>query len=432
MSYNRKKNNSKVKAFNILNDKIMSIGKSNNINYKKPISRHDNVTPNYVFEIIGLMKNYHPMDLFKTIVIAETWLENINNFVKFSLLFELYFSIELKDFGNKRIIEYKDFSEILKNIYKIVPHNPMIEDFYPVADWGEIKYSLDGKSYKILYGSPLTDNYSYLKAFEICYFNNEQAYQDLKNIIEIQDNLIESVVQEKIEDKEDKDLYIPTESFRNEMLFWLEKNDIKNDNKELNISNGEMQISNNNFYDRYQNAEVNLYCYFSYENKLYPFSIRNHIAVLVEKYDLIKTNILSNTVNNLSQFLFKNMERLICHNFKIRTRKSIFPYVFSGVFQSRAQTYFVLHIDEQGLNNLNNLIGKIKEIMSEPQWGIQVLYTTQVLQPKGVDGRQLNFNNLKIIIVLPSLTTKDRFLSKVKEKNIELVSVNEFISRSLS
>ena len=88
------------------------------------------------------MREYNPIDIFKTILIAESWVPNINHFIKFSLLFEIFFTISKEDFIGKRIKNYNDFSFFLNRVFKILPHNPIIEDFYPVGDWGEVKFQL--------------------------------------------------------------------------------------------------------------------------------------------------------------------------------------------------------------------------------------------------------------------------------------------------
>ena len=423
------KTKSKSVAFDILNEKMMMMG-----NPKKSIPK---VTPNnekkiaipsYINEITDLLKKFHPLDLFKTILIAETYIDNINGYVKFSLLFEIFFSIKLEEFDEERITSYEDFSKVLLSIYKIVPHNAMVEDFYPIDDWGQVKYQLGEKSYKILYGSCLTDSYSYLKSFELFYSHNKQAYNDLKNVVENQNNLLSSINQKVSEAGYSSSLSIPSMDFRDEMLKWLEEINHKNINEDLVINNGMFSVPNKDFYSRYMNGEVNLYCYFKYENKIYPFSIRNHICVLVEKYYSKNVDFLNNTANKISLFLDENIKKLICGSFRIRTEKSVFEYMFSGVLESRNKTYFILPLNSEDLNKLPLLIKKIKSVMSDPDWGIQKAYSAHGFQPRDIDGGILTFKKIRIIIVLTELTTRNHLLPQITEENIEITSINEFIA----
>lgn len=431
MAINKKKHKTKSKsvAFDILNEKMMTMG-----NPKKSIPKVTSnnekkiVIPSYINEIKDLLKKFHPLDLFKTILIAETYIENVNGFVKFSLLFEVFFSINLEEFGHERITSYEDFSRVLISIYKIIPHNEMIEDFYSIDDWGQVKYQLGDKSYKILYGSCLTDSYSYFKSFELCYSHNKQAYNDLKNVVENQDNLLSNVNQKVSKSRYSSELSIPSIDFRDQMLNWLENVNTNNDNEDLIITNGVFLNHNKDFYSRYMDGEVNLYCYFKYEDRLYPFSIRNHICVLVEKYHLRNIDVLNNTSNKISLFLDKNIKKLICGNFRIRTEKSIFENMFSGVLESGDKTYFILPLNSDELTKLASLIGKIKNIMSDPDWGIQKPYTNYGFQPRDIEGGVLTFQKIRIIVVLTELTTRNHLIPQITEDNIEITSINEFIA----
>ncbi|WEI13321.1 hypothetical protein PX667_04055 [Acinetobacter soli] len=173
------------------------------------------------------MREYHPIDVFKTILIAESWVPNINHFIKFSLLFEIFFTISKDDFIGKRIENYEDFSFFLTKVFKVLPHNPMMEDFHPVGDWGEVKLQLGGKSYKIFYGSPLSDNYGFLKGFEISYLNNAQAMEDFKQIIEIQNSLISTINILVEKNNENDKLEIPNNIFWLKMMDWIDNFKIK-------------------------------------------------------------------------------------------------------------------------------------------------------------------------------------------------------------
>jgi len=426
---NKKTSQSKFNAFQQMNEKLMSLGGVNEEKkpkIKKSIGKEKEV-PDYVKKIVDIFEKFHPLDLFKTLLIAETYLENINHYVKFSLLFDIYFSIKVQKFGEKRIQSYEDFSNVLKVIYCETPHNPMVEDFYPIADWGTVKYQHHGIVYQILYGSCLTDTYSYFDVFAL-FYNDNQSVEDLKNILKLQNNLILSVDQNNDVIDREQNLCVPDENFRNKMLEWLNNVNIENNNESLNVSNGENTDGGFDFYSRYMNAEVNPYCYFKYENKLYPFSLRNQIVVLVEYYNDKNNVSLNDKAMRISEFLKRNLKRLLCGSFRIRTLKNILNIMFSGVFQSGNHTYFILPLDSDNLNNLKSIINKIKNIMSDPNWGIQKAYSQNGLQPRDVDGGRLTFDKIRILVILPELTTRNLLVPIIDETNIEFSSINEFVS----
>lgn len=426
MSKKRNNNNKNAKkfAFNLLNDKIFEFAKPQSSTTKKINKEHEYIDiSKQINDLKKILTEYHPLDIFKTLLIAETWLGNIDEYIKFSLLFNIYFSIKLNDFGDKKVNTYDEFHHVLQKIYKKVPHNPAVEDFSPIADWGEVKYQYKENVYNIFFGSCLTDSYSYIKAFENLYSNNGKALKDLENIIKIQNDLVKKV--NNVENIEKK-LSIPDENFRKNMLNWIENIDIKNHNKSLIIKNGENLTPNIDFYSKYMNAEVNPHLYFEFENKLYPFSIRNHIPVLIEKYNENKKPDLKNTAKNISLFLNKNLKRILCDNFIIRTDEKVLNLTFSSVFQSRDKVYFVLALDNENLQNINSILRKIKTIMSNFDWGLQKPYSLKKIQPIDNNGNLLTYDKIGIIIILPELTTRNHLVPFTKDNNIEITSLNEF------
>lgn len=419
----------KGKIFDLFNNKMMEIGNQNNIKNSISNINAEKIIPvqKYEIDLIKIMKQYHPIDIFKAILIAESWIPNLNHFIKFSLLFEIFFTINKEDFIGEKIESYNDFSDFLAEIFMILPHNPSVEDFYPVGDWGDVKYQFGGKSYKFFYGSPLSDNYGFLKGFEISNLNNTKAIADFKKIIEIQNSLI-STVNIKVESNNEVDkLKIPSVGFWRDMLDWIDSCNIENVNNKLVVENGESR-KNKDFYERYLEADVNPYCYYKYNEIIYPFSLRNHVAVIVENY-YAKGNLSSEIISlNISNFLKDNINGLLCGSFKVRNNLKILPYNFCGAFQSENNTYFIncLTIDE--LSNIQSIKNNLKKMMDTSDWGIQKVYSPLGFKPRDIDGSELCFNKIKFIFVLADLTTLPKFFDVKFEENIKFITIYDFVS----
>lgn len=111
MSKKRKNNNKNAKkfAFNLLNDKIFEFAKPQSSTTKKINQEHEYIDiSKQINDLKKILTEYHPLDIFKTLLIAETWLGNLDEYIKFCLLFNIYFSIKLNDFGDKKINTYDD------------------------------------------------------------------------------------------------------------------------------------------------------------------------------------------------------------------------------------------------------------------------------------------------------------------------------------
>lgn len=433
MKNNMKRNNNspnRGQVFDLITNKIMDIGKQVEVQAKKKSKteiKKPRKIPKFELNLIQVMKEYHPLDVFKSILIAESWIPNLHSFIKFSLLFEIFFTISEEEFKNKRIKNYQEFSSFLNNIFKFLPHNPMIEDFSPVGDWGEVKYQFEGRSYKILYGTPLSDVYGFIKGLEICYSSNKQAMDDLRKLLEIQNNLISNIHTQKLSKDEEEKLEVPSDEFRLEFLNWLEHIHIGNINKDLIVKNGIVR-KDSDFYERYMEAEVNPFCYFKYESKIYPFSLRNNISVIVEYYyskEIINNEFLA---LNISNFINNNINNILCGAFRIRNNSKILPYTFSGVFQSEKNTYFVLPVSIQDLENFKNIKKDLKSLINKGDWGLQKKYSQIGLQPRNINGDFLKYEDINFIIVLTDLTSLPKFLNIKFEENINYIPIFEFIS----
>ena len=69
----------------------------------------------------------------------------------------------------------------------------MIEDFFPEADWGEIKYQWNDKQYKIFYGGSVERVTDFIDAFRLSHSTDSDALLQLEQSLKLQDHLINSI-----------------------------------------------------------------------------------------------------------------------------------------------------------------------------------------------------------------------------------------------
>ena len=99
--------------------------------------------------ICSLFRKYSFNDVYQSLTISDLWLPNISSMLKHCLAMYCCISIKEKDFKqNDQISSYDDFKVFIKYLYNLLPNNPMVEDFIPEVDWGEIKYQWNDKQYK--------------------------------------------------------------------------------------------------------------------------------------------------------------------------------------------------------------------------------------------------------------------------------------------
>ncbi len=111
-------------------------------------------------------------------------------------------------------------------LHKDLPSFPTLEDFVPEIDWGEVRFPLGGRSFRILYGSEYSYIYDFLMAFKLIYGTLDEELEsqfgtspldELGHVLRFQDITIESleVVQAAREDVEigPGHIEIPPKSF---------------------------------------------------------------------------------------------------------------------------------------------------------------------------------------------------------------------------
>ncbi|EPG6085243.1 hypothetical protein KE001_004113, partial [Acinetobacter baumannii] len=236
-------------------------------------------------------------DVYQSLTISDLWLPNISSMLKHCLAMYCFVSIETKDFKqNDQISSYDDFKVFIKHLYNLLPNNPMVEDFIPEVDWGEIKYQWTDKQYKILYGGPVERITDFIDAFRLSHSTDSNALLQLEQSLKLQSHLINSISSNNFDESikiRPGTLFLPDEQF------WLEsRKTISEINKYINSSgyvidsnlvcslNSINQFdSNYAFCDAFMQGMGLPYSFIKNDESFFPLSIRNMPSVIIDHYD---------------------------------------------------------------------------------------------------------------------------------------------------
>jgi len=101
-----------------------------------------------------LFRKYSIEDVAKSIFVSNMWLPNISSPVKHQLLTAVFASMKPEEFSPKdRIKSYDDFRKFVEKVYELIPPFPLLEDYVPTPDWGEVKFHHGERNYRIFYGT---------------------------------------------------------------------------------------------------------------------------------------------------------------------------------------------------------------------------------------------------------------------------------------
>jgi hypothetical protein len=153
--------------------------------------------------ISEIFRKYSVKDIATTLFVSSLWLPNVASGIKQQLLVSIFASMKPRCFSKKnRISTYSDFGELLKQIHLLLPNFPMLEDYVPEPDWGQVKFFHNGEIYKIFYGQELSNVYDYLVLFQMLYAPLDKEYKrvsgrspvsELQNCLILQDEIISGI-----------------------------------------------------------------------------------------------------------------------------------------------------------------------------------------------------------------------------------------------
>ena len=254
------------------------------------------------------LKKYRLDNILTSLFISSIWLPNISSQVKHPFIYLTLVSIDWQDFSQaEEPWDYEKFSSFLEKIYSLVPSFPSVEDYLPEPDWGEIKYCLEDKYYKIFYGNELSNVYEYLTIFELVFCaydenfikNLERSpFGEMKASLRLQDYILDNLKSQfdSVElDISTGHLEVPTESFYKESIEYLSKLVVKSlvspsilEIYSYDFSKTMVEEPNwDSFEDMIHSGAFLPYYFIKYDGQYFPLLPRRYTSVLFESWSKI-------------------------------------------------------------------------------------------------------------------------------------------------
>ncbi|MDQ4121736.1 MAG: hypothetical protein M3209_09850 [Acidobacteriota bacterium] len=258
-------------------------------------------------------------DLAKSFFTLNLWLPNVASPIKTQLLYVVLESVSNRLALQDQIKTYEQFKEFSENVVSLLPSFPVMEDYVPEADWGEIKYFFNEEYYKVFYGGDLSNPYDWYYKFEILHLGFDDFYKknigrspsnELELCLSIQNEIINGISQSPILNENinpgdffspSKDFWLNSTSFLNsfdpELIF--EEEVVNKYTKTLDGSVSETIPTEQDFINLAHEGKNCFYFFIKKENKIFPVLPRKYFSVLFdtwgsilnENYPLLKEQI---------------------------------------------------------------------------------------------------------------------------------------------
>lgn len=387
-------------------------------------------------QLRSLFSNYSAEEVLVSLNISDLWVPNISSQIKHTLAFAVASSMVFEDFtGELRLDSYRSFQGFAKQLYSILPNFPMLEDFIPEPDWGEIKYQLDDSLYQIFYGGCVERVPDFITAFLLLNKNNAQAKLDIDVVLAAQNHILKSIdktcVGEAINIRSGH-IEIPAELFWKkcyEVLFSLSKQlDLKKVSKALVTKLGEFpNLSGEaNFVDAVFTGRIVSCLFVNSGGHYFPLSLRNSASVVIEFWSG-KEN--TPPVESVSSFIATRFSNIINGPFKIFSPSGTLPYIFSSLILGDEKPILIFTLNESKLSQLPDIERAIARIFASDDWAIASLKTKEFSQIRSADGKQLrSLDQLIILTVTAKASTVPGILKIPKTVSSHVMPLPDFVT----
>lgn len=154
---------------------------------------HEKLFHERLEETRAIFRQYKRLDSAIALSVSELWPANTGSPVKHIFAWDVLLDLPHSDQGGRSITSYTDFKTFANALYKAWPEFPMLEDFSPEADWGQVKVRLGQGFVPVFYGSCIERTPDFIEAFRITYAQVPEAQAHMDLAVALQARIIDSI-----------------------------------------------------------------------------------------------------------------------------------------------------------------------------------------------------------------------------------------------
>lgn len=405
-------------------------------------------------ELKKFLKNYSFADLARSFFALNLWLPNVSSTIKTQFLYVLLESISNELPTENKINSYEDFKDFSDKLLPLLPSYPMMEDYIPEMDWGDIKYFFRERFYKIFYGADLSNPYDYYYSFEITHrgfseFYTEKfgrsAMSELQFCLNLEDDIIKGIRRDTQEEREIQSGHFetPKEPFWTAVMTFLDGFNpyelyqpslVAEYTRDLDSEEPQEVPEEGEFLNRAHNGQNCPYFFLQKNGQIFPTLPRKYFAVVFDKWG----KILAENYPEIKKDVDPREAAIGLQLFKfIRERAredSVFPYVsavqpdeklnpivFSTAFRSKNKLVLIYLTAPRSAEKSQQEM--LDELPKDMQAAYDLLSSSPTRFVLRGQGQMIQYKSEKwgeflepmIITVLPHTTTDTRTLGQPKD-----------------
>lgn len=367
-----------------------------------------------------VLSRFHPADVLTALNISDLWQPNRASQVKHLLAFSLLVSIPGDGFSQARMTTYEDFAKFCSSLVESLPDFPMLEDYVPEVDWGEVKILIGLEPISILHGGPVQRIVDHMEAFRICHENGSQALRDLEGAIQLQGEFLRQVPENRVDHSEDirpGHIEVPPVSFWKVVMPSLTQlSAVGHLRSHYIVELGQPMAwgSASDFGDAVMTGSVLPWLAVSIDGTPRVVSLRNAATVVIDTWAKAEQATPEQVAARLGAYLAKRIESRSCLTgpLLIRSRHERVPLPIAAVVMDGSHYFLVVPVSHDQLAHVGKSVIAMRRVMRHSDWAFHVIGTRDGFQLRDERGVAPDPETVQIILVNTLVSTACSFMKR--------------------
>lgn len=362
--------------------------------------------------VVDILTSAHPLDVLTALNISDLWQLNRASQVKHLLAFSLLVSSPSSSFSSKRISSYEDFATFCEALKAAYPVFPMLEDYVPEPDWGNVKVLLGHQPVAILSGGPIQRITDFMEAFRISHGEGSQAVAELEGAIRLQAELLRRIPRNAEDDRRPRPGYleVPVRSFWEMAMPALQAPFSAHEMGDRHVAELGQRLTwkrEGAFADGLLNGTALPWQAVRIDGVPHPISWRNAATVVLDAWSKTTENAADRVAARLGAFLTKRIKGDTClpGPLLLRTHGEMAPSPIAAVLTEREHHFLVVPVPPGSWSQAGKAVATMRRLMQDPGWGLQLIETSDGFQLGHAVGAALKPDAVRIILVKTLVST---------------------------
>lgn len=387
-----------------------------------------------------------PVDLIVSLGVSELWLPNRSSQVKHVFALQVALSIQAEEFAGTRGIDtFESFRDFVSELHRLLPLNPMLEDFVPEADWGEILVQTDGTFEPIFFGCNVERIPDFIEAFRLLRADDPQALTDMKLALALQAHIIRTIPADLAGSTGHVSaghIEIPTAGFwaacRETLLSTAAAIQLASTGASdgLTIELGALQAPRtwSGFGDSVMTGTALPHTIVQIGHTRLPISPRSASTVVIDLWDSrqrpASKSVCVELCRRIGAFLAPRLRHgsIVLGPVKIVGTSQELDGPFAAVISTGKKFNFIVLISPDELPRVAALERKLKQLINtSDRWGLALPDTKQVVEFRRPDGLLPRSKDIQLVAVLASVTTQFGAFD-LPAPNVHVLGLPDFVS----